>query len=78
MANQESIIRAWKNPGIRGDIEGFAHPAGDAILELEAEDLAAVQGGALAYTTDWITSLVPPIEITTMTIRTITFNPVTW
>ncbi|CAM4501623.1 hypothetical protein HMSSN036_08260 [Paenibacillus macerans] len=39
----QDLVKAWKNPNFRS--ADVVHPAGDALVEVGAEELARVHGG---------------------------------
>ncbi|WP_232229263.1 mersacidin/lichenicidin family type 2 lantibiotic [Paenibacillus zanthoxyli] len=65
MTNVE-MVQAWKNPKLR--TSGIAaHPAGEALVEVSADELARVHGG-LAVQPDSTPTIVITITIVTTVI----------
>ncbi|GAC42361.1 hypothetical protein [Paenibacillus popilliae] len=67
MTKQE-LVKAWKNPKLRA--AGIIHPAGDALVEVNAEELARVHGGQVAMVTP-----TPTIVATTIIVSGIFCSP---
>ncbi|KAF6629218.1 mersacidin family lantibiotic [Paenibacillus sp. FSL L8-0644] len=65
MTKQE-MIQAWKNPKLRVAGEGIEHPAGDALVELSADELARVHGGLGVQPDSTPTVTIVPVTITVL------------
>lgn len=68
MTKQE-LVKAWKNPKLRA--AGIVHPAGDALVEVSAEELARVHGGQVDA------QVTPTIVATTIIISGVFCFPTT-